>query len=567
MNILLIWPPDIYGKYGRLGTPWLPIGLGTIASYLREKKPNLNIRILCVTLEKLDFDHVVSVVRSEPWDVIGLSYITVQAPYAFTLSKIIKKHSKALLIHGGVHPTTRCEEAVDFCDLCVLHEGEETFLEIINSLEKNNLKLERIKGIAYKKDQKVIRNPQRELIKNLDKIPFPAYDLMPMGKYEGRMHVTNEPSIDIMESRGCPYNCSFCVSPNLWQRKVRWHSPLYLINYMKFIGEKYEINNFHFHGDNFLLLPDWVEELCLLIKKEKLKVKWCALTRAQHVNKYKNLLPMMKEAGCIGIEIGIDSAETKALMAINKNQETSEVIEAFKNQQAAGMTPLFTLMGFNPMESIYGYYQQQRTVFKEVLGYNFIHPGQTSTPYPGTAYWEEKEKFGMVLAKNWEEFDHKLIPFLPFSLLQGKPKKVLKTLRLNDFFIILGTYFTYRVDLFPKKIFTLENLSKALGYWKKLSKYYSLCNGDYTVEEIGRYLSQQEIMREEESLRFTGFTTLMCAKMGIIKDMASAEMKNLEVKPLFSNLQEQIKSIWQYFSLGASFHFLGKKEKTKATWQ
>jgi len=568
MNILLVWPPDVYGKYGTsLGKQWLPIGLGKIASYLRERKSNINIRILCAALEKFSFGQVVDFVRSRPWDIIGISYITVQAPYTFALSRLIKKYSRALLVHGGVHPTINVEETASYADFCVLHEGEETFLEIVDSLEKDRLELEEIKGIAFKKNNKLITTPPREFIKDIDEIPFPAYDLFPMKEYDDRMHVTNEPMVHIMESRGCPYNCAFCVSPRLWKRRVRWHSADYLVDYMKYIVKDYGIYNFHFHGDNLLLRPDLVEKLCQKILDQKLKVKWCALTRAEHVNRHKKILPLMKKAGCIGIELGIDSAEPEALAAINKRQKTSEVVEAFKNQKQAGLTPLFTIMSFNPEETILGYYQQQREIFSKVLNYNLIHPGQTSTPYPGTNYWERKDSLGLVLADYWEEFDHKLIPFIPYSLLRGKPKKTQRGLRFNEYLIILGTYFTCRVDLFNFKGSKLETLARAVGYIRKLGKYYSLCDGQYTVEEIGNFFAQEETMSYKEAMRFVGFATLMCAKMGLIKDMGSKKMKKKKIRPFFAGRAGRLKSILRYIYAGASFHLLGWKEKIKSPWE
>lgn len=566
MNILLIWPPDNYAKYDTaLGKQWLPIGLGKIAAYLREKKPNVNIKILCPALENLSFKEVIEEVNSQSWDIIGLSYITVQAPYAFTLSKIIKKNTPALLVHGGVHPTTNPQESINYADLCVLHEGEKTFLEIVNRVEDNNLDLEEIKGIGYQKNGEFVTTAPRELIKNIDETPFPTYDLFPMEKYDDRMHVTNEPMVHIMESRGCPYNCSFCVSPKMWKRITRWHSPKYIIEYIKYILKDYQIDNFHFHGDNFLLRPDWVENLCQKIIDNKLDIKWCALTRAEHVNTSKDLLPLMKESGCIGIELGIDSAQPEALEVLNKGQQTSEVIKAFKYQRKAGMTPLFTVMSFNPMETIHGYYQQQREVFKKALNYKVIHPGQTSTPYPGTRLWAEKEKFGLVIADNWEQFDHKLIPFIPFSLLRGKPQKSQKHLNLNEQMIILGTYYTCRVDLFNNKKGKLENISQLLRLRRILKNYYSLCTGTYTVQEIAEFIVHDKIINQKEALRFVAFATMMSAKLGIIKDMNSKIMK--KVKPFYNGKLERIKSILKYIYVGAAFHLFGAQEKIKAPWE
>ncbi|MBN2421650.1 radical SAM protein [Candidatus Woesearchaeota archaeon] len=561
-KILLVKAPDVYTKYGRGGEIWLPIELAELAAYVLKHNKNVNIEIFSPHLEKLPFRKVVNKCCSGNYDIIGISYMTVSADYAYQLSSFIKKFTKSLLVHGGTHVTLCPNEVIEHCDIGIIGEGELTFSEIIEKYQQKALTLSKIKGIVYKENNNIKITPSREFIKDMDEMPFPRYDLLPMDKYDKPLHYTGERMIDIMESRGCPYNCSFCVSPTHWRRRLRMHSPQYIINHIKLLIKNYNITNFHFHGDNFMIQPGFVKRLCDLIIKNKLKIKWCALTRPEHVIKHKNLLPLMKKAGCFGIEIGIDSAEENALAATNKGQDLSTALNALKILKKKGMILLYTLMGFNPEETIYGYYKQQIVVFKKIFGFDTIKGGQASTPYPSTDYGINYGRYGVLLAHTWDEYDHSLIPFIPNSLLDGKPLRTKKKLWLNDYYIIIGGYYNWRVDIFPvyNSLFTRFFLS--LDYMRRLKRFYSLCFGKYTLREIATIIENHTGMKHEESMRFCGFCTLILAKMGLITDANLDPIKRAEIKPIYKGFSGNLKSLFIYILMAVRFYF-GNKERIK----
>src|SRR3989338_6475585 len=162
----------------------------------------------------------------------------------------------------------------------------------------------------------------------------------------------------VIGSRGCPYNCSYCVSPLIWLREVRWRSPENVIEELKEIIKKFQIPQFHFWDDNFLLNREYVIGLCEGILKENLKIKWIGLTRASHVQKNKDLIDLLAKAGCIGLEVGIESANPETFLQIHKEENLAVIEEIAKLQKDNGMYPLFTYMAFNPGETINGYYLQ-----------------------------------------------------------------------------------------------------------------------------------------------------------------------------------------------------------------
>jgi radical SAM superfamily enzyme YgiQ (UPF0313 family) len=506
----------------------IPLGLAVLASYIREKMKNVNIEILDAHALDMSIDKIVEKAINFPWDVIGLSYLTTQANNAYEISKALKNLRKdVVIVHGGVHPTCVCHEAVEYADYVVLGEGEETFLELLKNL-KNKKKLRKIRGIAFKKDGKLIKTPEREFIKNLDEIPFPAFDLLPMQRYfiqvgENIMHVVGGPRLPIMASRGCPYNCTYCVSPILWKRIVRWRSPENVVEEIEKWMEEYGINQFHFWDDNLLLNAEWVKRFCEIIIKKKLSIKWTGLTRASHINRNQELLKLMKEAGCVGIEIGVESANPKVLLAVKKGETVSEVVEAVKNQKNAGLTPLCTLMSFNVGENIDGYYLQNlfmNKYFNSRRG-QYLFIGQFATTYPSTEFFFNANKEGKFLTRGWEDHHHAVINFVPNTLLKDRPKKTSKNLTLASILLATLAAFFLMYDEFPKELSKPKLAKRILRHIKIMRFYYKLCNGEYSVLDVSKKIERTFKLEEYESIRITSFITLLLALMGMIKSSGS----------------------------------------------
>lgn len=542
MDILLIWPPFIYSKYGG-GKQFLPSGLGYIASYIRQQCPQAKVELMDIALEGLSFKQAIERATAQKYDMIGLSFLTIQASYSFELSKAIKRrHPEGLLVHGGWHPTASAEECLNYADVCVLHEGEKTFVELIDYLEGNK-SIEDVKGIAFKADSRVKFNPQQPLIEDLDDIPFPAWDLIPIQKYYEPMHVVGGPSIPVIESRGCPYDCSFCVSPHMWRRRERYRSAKNVIDEIKWIIKSYGINSFHFYGDNLLLKVAFVEEFCDEVLKQNLNIRWCGLTRPEHINANPQILPKMCQAGCVGIEVGIDSADPKSLIAINKGQTASETEQSIVHERDSGLTPIFTHMLFNPEETLEGYYQQQKLFDRNSLAPDTILAGQMATPYQKTKFWTDAANQGLVLAEEWEEYHHGFVPFVPNSLLEDLPSRTRRKMRWGDYALLILHYMRYRIDLFPKSQGRIERLINILKLRRLFASFYSQCDGELTVREIGQQLSEEFGLSFREGIKFVAFASVIAAKMGLIKGATSQE----KIEPVSWSKKAKAMFLWEIF--------------------
>ncbi len=500
----------------------LPISISQIASFLRDNNKNVDLSLLDAHINVLTEEDILEYIAEKKPEIIGFGYWTCQAPFVFNLSKKIKEsYPEITLIHGGIHASFSFKETLDYCDVVVIGEGEKTFSDLIYA-KQNNLNLENIRGIVFKNKGKIIKTaPQFPLI-NLDELPLPAYDLFDLNKYiKGNLrelHVIGGKRMPLFSSRGCPYNCNFCLSPKMWGKNVRWKSVQKVINEIIHLNKSYGFTRFQFYDDNFLLNRSFVEELCEKILQSGSDIKWVALSRAIHVIENQDLLLKMKKAGCVGVEMGLETADDYILEKINKEQKINLIDKAVILQREAGLKPLYTAMVFCSGETISSISKFRDYIEKKIpesVEYSFFSPikfislGQFFTPYPGSDFFNNHLEEGMVLSLNWEDFFHHQINFLPNSLLEDIP---IRTGRLDDKVIddclkvaeiSLFRYFTgnQNQDEYNKEL--MERVCK---------RFFSLIDGKRKIIEISQLVSDEDNIELATILRFIALNTIVLAQ-------------------------------------------------------
>lgn len=422
MKVLLIDPPW-YSLQG-ISTAPVPLGLGYLASYLKENGHKClifsgevgitkKIKHQKVVIENED-DETDSLKKNPAWekvlrklafllkdynpDLIGISMPTAKYGIAKELIKFIKYKNKNIkIVLGGPHPTILPEETlkINGVDFVIHGEGEETLLELVEAIERNK-SLSKIKGLWYKKNNKIIANQFRPYIQNLDDLPFPDWDLL----YE---HHKMPPSFfgQIIGSRGCPYQCIFCASKRIWGLGVRYRSINNIISEIKEKKEKYHVNSFNFNDDSFTLRKDKIFEFCDRLIIEKINIEWKCDTRVNLVD--YELLKKMKDAGCIQINMGIECGNEKMLKYIKKGITIPQVIKAFEIANRLGIqTMAYFMIGF-PEET-------RKDIEDSISLMKKIKPSHPcwsiATPYPGTELYEICTKEGLIKDTNWEKFHH-----------------------------------------------------------------------------------------------------------------------------------------------------------------
>jgi len=365
------------------------MGIFCLASYLDQKGVQVKI------IDGARQSSYMELIEKElpDTDFVGISAMTTQLPSALKISKFVKKTNNIIpTIWGGFHPTLFPEPTAShrLVDIVVIGEGEETLLEIIKN---NGGNLESIKGIAFKKNGKVILTPERPLL-NLENLPAPNWKLMP------QEIVSNLSQVPIHTSRGCPHRCTFCVNvitKNHWRAKPVEQ----VINDIKNAlteacpGK----NHIVFWDENFFVDENRVKVIFQKMIENNIKVYWSAGCRTSYFNNdfiNDELLNLMKKSGCELLSLGAESGSTRILEKIKKDTTPEQILYSAQQCVKHGISPIYSFMAGLPGEKWSDIKKTLRLIDRLTSvdrGVKIIGP-QTFRPYPGSPLFEECVSMG-----------------------------------------------------------------------------------------------------------------------------------------------------------------------------
>jgi radical SAM superfamily enzyme YgiQ (UPF0313 family) len=395
--LLVIYDNDSY-------IHWFPQGLAYIAAVLREE--GVDVEIFNQDIHHYPDSHLTEHLNKNSYDVVGVSVIAGYYQYRKLrgLSKAINKSDKRpFYILGGHGPAPEPEFFFKKtgADAIVIGEGEETVIELLRALSvKKNL--HDIKGIAFREDDRTVINPRRELIKDIDAIPFPAYDLFPMEVYRLiRMpHCSSSDFVFPMPSgRGCTFKCNFCYRMDKGFRPRNKDSIIEEINFLK---KNYGINYIAFSDELLMNSISRTVELCEAFIKSGLNIKWDCNGRLNYAKSH--VLKLMKKAGCVFINYGIEAFDDQILKNMNKGLTTRQIVKGIEATLDVGISPGFNIIFGNIGEN-------RKTLQKGVdflLKYDDGAQMRTIRPvtgYPGTDLYNYAIEKGLL--KDVEDFYEK----------------------------------------------------------------------------------------------------------------------------------------------------------------
>lgn len=376
-NIFLIYPQKSTLLFG------IPLGIAYIAAVLREAGHVVRI----IDLRYESEDALFSKFTELHPDIAGFYASSEIAPYILSLAAGIKKRFQdTMLIVGGPFATIEPSYFLkhDF-DVAVRCEGEITIVELVDAMHMKT-GLEKVLGISYKLNEKIIDNPPREFIENLDILPFPAFDLFPKitETLNRSLSWPNlHPFTHIILSRGCPFQCSFCqpTLSKVFGKKVRRLSPHRAIELLLFLKQKFGIKEIFFEDD--LLLSKgwkgWLFELTDLMIKNDLNIRWWGQGRADTVD--EEILIQAKKAGCYMVMCGVESGSQKTLDFYNKGITPQDIRALFKLCKKQDLMSIAEII-FGAPEETFSDAQDTINLVREV------RPDMVwvsiLTPYPGT---------------------------------------------------------------------------------------------------------------------------------------------------------------------------------------
>jgi anaerobic magnesium-protoporphyrin IX monomethyl ester cyclase len=434
-HVTLVNPPAPIGSTGHL--PFALLGLGYLAAVLEKNQYEVDV-IDCQVL-RLSYEEFRSEIGKRQPDIVGITSTTLTYKSGLQIAKIAKEACpNCLTVMGGPHVTFWDDKALQECpylDVVVRKEGENTMLELVQRVEAGKSYHDVI-GTTCRKDGKIVRNPDRPYIEDLDALPFPARHLWPMERlreYEDILYLAT--------SRGCVYWCEFCATVRMHGRKYRMRSPKNVVDELEFLHKNYATDKFTFCDDAFTVDQARTEELCREITDRKLKIQWNCGTRVDMVT--KELLVKMKEAGCISVWFGVESGSQQVLDAMKKGISTSQTMQVLGWVRELGLKPVpNVILGF-PGET-------KKTAWTTIKFVEKISPDEVgfynvATPFPGTPMYDLVKEKGWIKVTDFDKYDT-TVPIFETPWLSMKELREIREQAFHHFY--------------TRPTYILKNLSK-----------------------------------------------------------------------------------------------------------
>ena len=387
-----------------------PVGLAYIAGFLRSR--GIWTRVIDCTALRWDWDRLARALEKLEPDVVGVGGPTCYADRALKVLEIAKEilGPGVLTVAGGPHFSILAEESLlesPFLDVVVVGEGELTAYELVRAVEEGR-DLRGVLGLAFRgPNGRVVFTSERPLIKDLDSLPTPAWDLLPMDRY--RLVAWGKRATMLVSSRGCPFSCSFCSERIFWRGVWRPHGPKRVVDEMELVRERYNKDLIWFGDDTFNLSRERNVAICREIIERGLDVHWGMEARADLLVRDKDLIGLMKEAGLFWVLVGVEGVSDAELRRYGKNLTLSQVKEAFKVLRNHDIiTQAMFVIGErkDTRETILA-----KEKLAEELGADFAI-FTPLTPFPGTPLYEEAMKKGWIEVHDWSKYDlaHVIMP-------------------------------------------------------------------------------------------------------------------------------------------------------------
>lgn len=405
MKVCLIYPTVKEADWGA----WPPIGIAGIASYLEEKGHIVSILDMEAIIRHQDMKWIgvedkaqEFIVNFKP-DMVGITATTNLIPGAYNAARLSKEaFSDVPVIIGGPHASVLPEKTLDECkyiDIVVRGEGEITMLELADQHD-----YEKIPGLIFRNNGRVITTQNRPLHRELDDFPIPARHLLDMELYTRPSHTVirgiHMRATSIFTARGCPFRCTFCACPMIFGNRVGFHSPEYVITEMEHIIDTYKIEGLYFAEDMFLSNKNRAKEICDLIIEHGIhkKISWAAQLRADFAK--PEFLKMLKDAGCIQVEYGFESGSQRMLDIMKKKMDVNKNLESARATKEAGLrlhANFIIGMPHETLEDLQATEDMIRAMAPDSIGYNKL------IPLPGTEVYDELLKDGKA-SDDWQTY-------------------------------------------------------------------------------------------------------------------------------------------------------------------
>ena len=395
------------------GLPYPPLGTLLAAAVMRQNGYDIALfdtmfaigpQELEPQLEKHDPDFFV--IYDDGFNYLTKMCLTNMREAAFGMSKQAKARGCKVIVCSS-DSTDRFEKYLsEGADFVIIGEGEMTLLELVNAIKNGETDYSGIQGLAYLKNSKAIKTLGRPVMKDLDKLPLPAWDLVDIKPYkESWLKNAGYFSLNIGTTRGCPFKCNWCAKP-IYGNRYNSRCPENVVREIKMLKAQFGMDHIWFCDDIFGLKPGWVEEFTRLIHQDGLKIRFKIQSRADLLVD-EELVRALAAAGCENVWIGAESGSQKILDAMDKGTTIAQIHQSTQLMKKYGIRPSFFIQFGYPGE-------QKEDIEKTIKMINELLPFEigisVSYPLPGTVFYD-RVKADLKTKTNWTDSNEMALMF------------------------------------------------------------------------------------------------------------------------------------------------------------
>lgn len=444
MKVLILSPPNSFEKEGgeeTLENRTVPLDLATIGAVIKRE---CDVKILDALALKINRREIIDEVNRYGPDLIFVHPFDRCRWALETASQLINdiRDRKVGLIGGYnsdfILNVMKEEKGLDFA---TYGDPEYTLLDIVKKG-----RVEGVKGVIFRKGKRIVKGRERKLL-DINDLPIPARELLDMKVYKRFPHENKtDSSVDVLLSRGCPYQCTFCLVKQLSGKRYRVRSVENVIKEIRFLMKKYKTKEFHFMDPVFTMNLKWVREFCRNIKP--LNLEWSCQTRVDIVN--EGVLKQMKEAGCFSILYGVESLNPELLKNIKKGITVEQVNQAVRLTKGAGIEARLSFMFGLPGETP----EKAMEIIRSIIGLepDFVQ-FHSSVAFPGTDFEKDIRRFkwGRIIKKvATRRYDLVGRPFVPSGYRNREEIEMIRKTAYRKFY--MRPKYLLRLLLKPSKL-------------------------------------------------------------------------------------------------------------------
>lgn len=322
------------------------------------------------------------------------------------VNKLYDKFPKATFIAGGESITGMGETCFEQCkhlNICILGEGEETIVQLADAIQ-NEQDIENVEGIIFKRNDKIYKTKRRSRIKGLEEIPFPAWELFPVHNYQKQKRSDEshdlEVALPIIATRGCPFICTFCTSPDMWGTRYYMRSPEHVIAEIEYLKEKFNATIIEFFDLTAIIKKEWIIAFAKLLIEKDLNIGWRipAGTRSEAID--EEVAYYLKKSGCYHITYAPESGSPRLLKLIKKKVNLNNMLTSIRHSKKQGLVVTLNVIMGLPDEKHSDVWKTLWFLIKCARYGAESLPLHMFRPYPGSVLFDRVLKENKITTNN-----------------------------------------------------------------------------------------------------------------------------------------------------------------------